>query len=798
MIINYLKLAFRRLLKDKLFTVLNVTGLTVGIAAFIMIFLYVRHELSYDKFHSKVDQIYGIGFKASAADGKQRWETFTIKGAALMRDRIPEMKLMTQVSGVREGSLITVGESGFYEEGLIQTDENFFEIFDFPILQGTAPLNEPSAAVVTASVASKYFPNQNPIGELMEIEGYGTYEIKGLVSDPPKNSHIQFKIIISNYNDMQERLSSMPEGYQWSRTASNYILFAQEPDVNTIQQKMSALTATDFPERMKHTNEAGEVESRGYLIPFGDIHLKSGFSNSRNPVGSMFYVYVFSSIGLLILFIACFNYINLVTARSLKKAKEIGLRKVVGAQRKEIIIQQMTEASLFTFLSVFLAFALAERLLPYFNQMVGTQLELHYLSWDFILFVTGLSTIVAFIAGYYPAFKLSKFSAINGLKGGTTKTKSGMRRALVLFQFFIAQALIICTFIIQSQLSYLQNKSLGYDREQVLFIETHGELKDRGELFRSELESIPGVASVSMSNSMFDYNSIVFMQYKDIDGFEGSNPDDTFVPHVFELDAEFLNTMGLSMVAGRAFDELEETSSDAIIVNETTVKQLGWKEPLGKELTVWGEKKRVVGVVRDFHDESLKVTVKPAILLLGENLAAFANVKVSSNDITATMDAIEEKWEGLVPERPLTYQFYDDFFDAQYRKESRLGNVFNIFSTVAISISVLGLIGLTTFSAQQRLKEFGVRKVLGARVVQLVGQLSKEFIWLLVIAFALATPLTYYFMSDWLAEFNYRIDIGVVIYLLAIITTLTICLLTVAVQSFKVARFNPAEVLRAE
>ncbi len=798
MLQNYLKLALRRLQKERLFTLLNITGLTVGIAAFILLFVYVRHELSYDTFHSNAEDIYVIGFEANGRNGATRWERYMSRGGELMRDRIPEMEMMTQVSGLRGSNLVKIGESSFYESEIIQTDDKFFKVFDFEMLSGVDKLDEPDKAVITSSMSHKYFGDESPIGKLIEIDGYGEFEVTGLMNDPPANSHLQFKLIVSNYQEVQRLAGQTVEVYRWGTLSYHYVMFADGVDPDQVQLKMDELGAADFPKGMTEKLEDGRVTSRTFLHPFTDIHLRSDFSSPFSPTSSMLYIYVFSSIGVLILFIACFNYINLITARSIKKSKEIGLRKVVGAKRREIIFQQMTEAGLFTFLSVVLAFAMSERLLPLFNDMIGTRLELSYQSIDFILLVSGLTLVVSFIAGYYPAFRLSKFSPVNGLRGSKApKGKTGMRRGLVLFQFFITQGLIICTFIIQSQLSYLQHKSLGYNREHTLFIDTHGELKDRGGLFRSELESIPGVKNVSMSDGRFDWNAIIFLAAKDIEGFAGTDTDD-IVPSVFHVDSSFVKTMDMKTVAGRAFHELENPTTAHIMVNETIARLFGWKDPVGKTINIFEEKRTVVGVVQDFHDESLKVEVKPAILMLEENPNSFANVRLNASNITETLDAIEDKWDALVPERPFGYQFYDAFYDAQYKKEQRLGNIFNAFSAVAISISILGLIGLTTFSAQQRLKEFGVRKVLGAKVVQLVGLLSKEFMWLMGLGFVLVAPVTYYFMNDWLTEFVYRIDIGATVYLLAVLTTMLICVFTVGFQAFKVTRFNPSEVLRNE
>lgn len=798
MLKNYLKLALRRLRRERLFTLLNITGLTVGIAAFILLFVYVRHELSYDTFHSNAEDIYVIGFEANGRNGATKWEKYMSRGGELIRDRIPEMEMTTQVSGLRGSKLVKIGESSFYETGIIQTDDKFFKIFDFDMLSGVDMLGEPDKAVITSSMSKKYFGEESPIGEMIEIDGYGQFEVTGLMSDPPTNSHLRFELVVSNYQEVQRLARQKEEVYRWGTLSYHYVLLADGVNPDEVQRKIDELGAADFPKGMTETLEDGSITSRTFLLPFTDIHLRSDFSSPFSPTSSMLYIYVFSSIGLLILFIACFNYINLITARSIRKSKEIGLRKVVGAKRREIILQQMTEAALFTFLSVILAFAMSERLLPYFNDMIGTRLELSYQSIDFALLVSGLTVIVSFIAGYYPAFKLSKFSPVNGLRGSKTpKGKAGMRRGLVLFQFFITQALIICTFIIQSQLSYLQNKSLGYNREHTLFLDTYDELKGKGNLFKAELESIPGVKNVSMSDGRFDWNAITFLTSKDFEDFAGTESEE-IVPSVYHVDKSFIQTMGMNTVVGKAFHELENPTTDGVMINQTLAKVCGWDDPIGKSINFFEGKKTVVGVLEDFHDESLKLEVKPVMMVLEENPDYTANIRLNATNMEETMDAIEARWNEFVPARPFSYQFYDAFYDAQYKKERRLGNIFNAFSLVAISISILGLIGLTTFSAQQRLKEFGVRKVLGAKVVQLVGLLSKEFVWLLGLGFILAAPITYYFMSDWLTEFVYRIDIGITVYILAVLATVLICMFTVGVQAFKVARFNPSEVLRNE
>ncbi|MBO3700661.1 ABC transporter permease [Roseivirga sp. E12] len=800
MIRNHLILALRRLKKDKFFSFLNITGLTVGVASFILLMLYAQFELSFDKFHEKADEIYVLADEYHTRNGKERSERYRTTYAALLKQNIPELGKMAMVGGAGANYLVKIGGSSFYEDQVLMTNDEFFEVFDFDLVIGDNDLNTPKKAVISQSIAKKYFGEENPIGAVLELfktELVGQFQITGVVADPPKNSHIQFSILLSNVDDITDALGRL--GENGGSVTANYVLIPKGSDFKEIDKKVETFILENWPEEQIRKNDEGELMGKPFLFPYTDIHLKSDFGWALFPVSDITYVYLFSIIAILILAIACFNYINLVTARSVKKLKEIGVRKVLGAQKRQIIRQNMVESFLFTFISVFLAFAIAERVIPFYNQLIERELSLSYWSLEFFAFVFGLSLLVSFAAGYYPAFKLSRFKAISALAGGkNAKGKSGFRRGLVFFQFLIAQLLIVATLIIQSQLSYIQNKNLGYDREQLVYINTYGELRNNVDVFKSKLEQIPNIRALSVSDGIFNKNGITFFSSQEIYGPE-TDKKGYVVVDILNVDSAFMSTTGMEMLLGDPFHRLgAQGPTTAMVINEACQKKFGWENPLGQQMEVWGAQRTVVGVVKDFHNESLKANVKPAMLVLDDDVHSFVSLKLVGVDVSNTMKQIESTWNSMVEDRPLTFQFYDDYYDSQYRKEMRLGQIFNVFSSIAIFISILGLIGLTAYSAEQRLKEFGIRKVLGAKVKQVMFLLSKEFVILIALAFLVASPIVYYGINSWLEQFAYRIDLGPEIFAFGLLATLSISLLAVANQALKVSKVNPTEILRNE
>lgn len=800
MIKNYIVVAYRTLVRDKFFSLLNLFGLTVGITSFLLISLYVKYELSFDKFHTNLDRIYSYATLYYSPEGTSGSDSFSLMAGEILEDNIPEIEELVQLHGGYK-KLLNIGQETYYEDQWYYSDNSFFNTFDFEVLRGSPNLEEASSVAITESIARKYFGDKDPIGETIKLEKTEEYLVTAVVADPPKNSYIQFSLIFSEVNMLNELENlKREEDPKWSRAPNTYFLVSPGTTQEALIAKMKAVGDERFNSRFFRDKE-GNSTFAPHLMPYKDIHLKSEFTSGISPTGDIRYVYLFSSIAVLILIIACVNYINLATAKSLKRSKETGLRKVIGADRGQLLKLYITESIVLTSISVLIAFAIAERLLPYYNSLVDRNIELSYASVEFFFTVIVLNLSVGVLAGLYPALKLSGYKPVDAIRGAKAPGgKKTVRRGLVLFQFLIAQMLIVSTIVIQSQLSYLQNKDLGYNREQTLYLNTHEELGGKGSVFKEAIEKIPNVELSAYSNGVFTRGAITFFKLNEIEGNENSESDDFIIADLFGGSQEFLDVLEIELVLGRKFDlENQSDEREAIIINESAAKRFGWDEPLGKKLKVWGTKDRyVIGVMKDFHNESLKAEITPTFVVLDKGSTQYLNLRIRSDDMSETLAKIESSWNDLVPDRPIEYTFYDDKFNEQYRTEQRLGNIFFIFAALAIGISLLGLIGLTAFTAEQRLKEIGIRKVLGASVNQLMLLLSREFVLMSVAAFVIAVPISYYVMDDWLTAFKYRVSIGVAVYGIAILASIGVSWLVVCFQSVKVARNNPTNILRSE
>ena len=794
MLRSYFITAFRHFRRDKFFSILNLFGLTIGVTAFILLMLYVKHELSYDKFHQDGERIYVMAEKGHDVNGPINNERYLFGLSLKLQELVPDLAEMVHITFNGEG-LIEIGNERFYEQKVHYTNQSFFDVFSFEILQGKPDFSKPLQAVISQRLAEKYFLGESPVGKPISINNR-EYQIAAVIENAPANTHIQYEVLLSNEELIAKGRKEYPNEYGGS-VAVTAVKIPAGKSIEDLEVKVRKVIDEVFVESKRTKYENGEFVGGTYMVPFRDVHLKSLFNWNTFPVSDIRYVYLFSSIAVLIILIACFNYVNLATARSLKKMKEVGVRKVLGADRKQIVRQTIIESSLFAFFSVLIAFAIAERLLPAYNNLIDRHLELSYWSVEFLVFVFGLSILVGLVAGIYPALRMSNFKALKALTGReSVREKSGVRRGLVWFQFFIAQGLIVATMIIQAQLNYLQNKDLGYDREALLYIDAKAGVKDNSQAFKEEVLRISGVEQVSLTNGVLGRYSVSFKPMKDIEGHEDS--EDYLIMDSFDVDTAFVSVMGMDFIQGGDFNSSDQIApNQALIVNEAFIEKLGWEEAIGRKFSLWGEK-YIVGVVKDFHNESLKATVKPAVLSLDENPFSFINIKINTQNTRETVQLIEAKWNEFVPEQPFQFHFYDDVYDAHYTSEIRLGMVFNIFSGIAITISILGLIGLTSFAVEQRLKEFGVRKVLGAKIKQLVFLLSKEFVMLILIAFVVAGPIAYFALTGWLEGFEYKVQIGAFTFVTALSVTLIIALLSMTYQFRKVSRVNPTEILRNE
>lgn len=805
MIKNYFKIALRNLFKNRLYSAINILGLAVGLGCVLFIAVYVIHELSYDKFHTNYNNLYRVT-ESIQADGTA--DSYATTYSALAPALAQEFPSIEKVTHLYPSSGLVTGpdNTSYQEDGIVLADSTFFEMFSFPFIKGNpaTALDQPLTVVITEQVAAKFFGDDDPVGESLRLKDSRNtfdFEITGVVKNPPSNSHIQFDYVIS--------FESLSRLRPWEYNVKYYPPMYTYVQLNN-REAVPALES-QFPEfeEKYYGNAYAEASSFG-LQPISEIHLYSNLQNELSANFDITYIYIFSGIGLFILIIACINFMNLATARSAKRGMEVGMRKAMGAQRGQLVGQFLGEAIIMTILGFGLSLIFVEAVFPYFNNLTGYELSLSYLgSWDAILPISFALIGIGILAGSYPAFYLSSFKPIQTLKGERITEKSSItsfRRGLVVFQFCISTALIFATIIITQQLDYIQNKKLGFEKEQVLIMpirETANQFNIS--TLKEEIERIPGVQSVSAASGLPGIKS-------GISGFmvtPEDNPADSVVMQTLTVDHDYLQTLGLNLVKGRDFSEAFSTDEEqAFIINETAAKRLGWSEnPLDKELTLSfyitdlvRKKGKVIGVVEDFQYNSLHNDIDPVVIHVFKRTFYhdYLSVKLSSANIRNIASGIEEKWSAFNPERPFEYFFLNTTFDSMYHSEAKLSSIFKIFAFIAILIACLGLLGLASYSIQQRVKEIGIRKVMGAKISDIVMLLGKDFTLLVVIAQVLALPLVYIFMNRWLSNFADQTSISIWGFILCSAAVLVVSWFTIGVQSIKAALVNPVQSLRSE
>ncbi|TSD66896.1 FtsX-like permease family protein [Inquilinus sp. KBS0705] len=794
MIKNYFKIALRNLWRHRGFSFINITGLSVGITACFFIFMYVAFELSYDRFHTKADRIYRI-----VTDIKTPSETINTgvtswAFAPNLKLDFPEVESFVRISG---GSfLVRKGNVKFQEERSIFADSTFFKVFDFKLLKGNpnTALSAQASVVFTETAAKKYFGNTDPVGQTILITGDAIPAlVTGVMKDIPENSQIKADMLISMSSLTQKFSKGIEE--QWGNYgAVSYLLLKPGTDWKVLQSKFPA-----FMEKRNGTEaKKSQMFATLFLEPLKDVYLHS--KRGGLETGSISNVYVFSIVAVFILLIACINFINLTTARSVERAKEVGIRKVVGAAKGELAGQFMGETVVLCLIAFVITVILSVLLLPVFNQLSGKTISPGIFStpW-YVLSLFGLSVGIGLLAGIYPAIVLSSFKPVLVLKGRfSTGTKGSLlRKSLVVAQFSISIALIIGTIIVYNQMDFMRNRDLGFSKDQTLVMDTNG---DPGkEAFKQSVSLLPGVKSTTLSSSVPGGGNAG--AYSEIENKKGdlqiANLDLYFV------DFDYVNQFKIKMVAGRPFskDFMSTDTSQAMLLNEEAVKMFGYSSPqqaIGRRFKQWGREGKIVGVMKDFHFRSLQEKIKPLSMRVELRNLNMVSVKVSSANLPATIAGVEAKWKELIPNRPFSYFFLDEFFDRQYRSEERFGKLFFNFSILAIAISCLGLLGLASYSTYQRTREIGIRKVLGASTPGIVNMLSVDFMKLVAISFIIATPVAWYFMYKWLQDFAYRIDIQWWVFLLAGVMAMVVALVTISFQAIKAALSNPVKSLRSE
>lgn len=813
MLRNYLKIAWRNLLRNRTFSFINITGLAVGLGCFLLIALYVLDELSFDRYYNKTENIYRI-------NGDARWggqelhvaETSDMMGPILKED-YPQVEEYTRIySHSGDVKLIRKDNEYITETRTAYVDSTFFNVFAFPALEGNTltALNVPHTVVITASTAARYFGSAgSAIGKMLEVQEGGKdipYKVSAVIADIPGNTHFHFDLLFS--------MKSLD--YKWGQLGNanfhTYLVLRPGTNYKAFEKKFPDYINKHLIPIMKDFQiySMADLEKSGNrfsfsLIPVTQIHLYSDRQGGEelSPPGSVQYVAIFSAVALFILLIACVNFMNLTTARSIGRAREVGVRKVLGTDRRELVMQFLIESILMVFLSLLIGIGITFLALPFFNSLSGKTMTLASLFSPVILpLMIALPFAVGLLAGSYPAFFLSGFKPIEVLKGRLKAgTKSGgLRSALVIVQFTISIVLIIGTIVVFRQLHYIQTRDLGFNKEQVLIVDGADALGSNADAFKKEVTQLSGVKAGTLSAFLPVSKSArnVYNIFKD----PVQTASNSFNIATWAIDDGYFSTIGIKVLKGRNFSPGFRTDSSSVIINEAAARILGYADPIGKNVYTFNDAGKptaypIVGVVKDFNFETLHHEVGPLMFTL-QRSTGLASFKVNTSVIAPLITQVRNKWAALAPGAPFSFRFLDDSFNEMYQSEQQVGKIATIFSVLAILISCLGMFGLATFVAEQRTKEMGIRKVLGASVQGIVGLLSADFIKLVVIAFFIATPLAWWIMNKWLQDFVYRVNFSWWIIPASGLAALLIALVTVSFQAIRAAVANPVRSLRME
>ncbi|GAB4051160.1 ABC transporter permease [Spirosoma litoris] len=794
MLTNYIKIAWRNIFRDKFYSVINILGLTIGVTCGMLLLLYVTDELSYDRYHTNASKIYRIVANIREPDKTNHWVGIQAPLAQTLKEQYPFVENYVRFFP-SDRITFRQGEKRLYEDNIYSADSTVFDIFSYKFVEGDpkTALNTPGSVVLTQKTAQKFFGSGSALGNAIQTDDTTSFRVTGVIEDVPKNSHLTFNALLS-LNQRQRQANSWDNFY-----VTSYLVLAKNADLRVLESKFPQL----YEKYMAPIFKKMGIRISYDLQPLTSIHLYSKLEGEQS--GNIGYVYTFSAIAFFMLLLASINYMNLATARSAKRAKEVGLRKVMGSIRGALIAQFLTESVLMTTISLIASGFLVWGLLPFFNTVSGKELQFEaLLQPQFLLIVLAIVVFTGFISGSYPAFYLSAFAPAAVLKG-TFNMGGGsfFRKSLVVAQFSISLIMLICTWIVYQQLSYMRNKDLGYDRNQVLTIDYQDrQSASQYNAFKKSLLANANIQRIASASAPANYISgrVIFT----VESNTGMK-EMGFKPLV--IDHDYLGTMGMKLIEGRDFSEkIPADTSNSVLVNQAVVDRMGWKNPLGKKIMLGsrsqaGQKApniaQVVGVVKDFHQQSLYNPIEPLIILY-HPANPVMQIKVKAKDVDQTLAFIGQKWREIYPDRLFEYRFLDQDFESIYRADELRGQIFTAFSALTILIACLGLFGLATFTTEQRVKEIGVRKVLGASVSSVVVLLSKDFTKLVVFSFPIAIPIAYVSMSRWLQSFPYKTDIGIWVFVGSCLLTLLICWLTVIYQSLKAALVNPVKSLRSE
>lgn len=810
MIKNYFKIAFRNLVKNRMFALLNIIGLSFGLAGFIFITTYVLDELSYDRFHTQADRIVRLNAHIHIGESKMDMARTSDVTGSILRNEYTEVEDFTRLYTSSGSKLVRKGDKWINEAQVAHADSSFFRIFSYQALHGRLDraLTAPNSVVLSRSAAERYFNSTDVVGKTLETNDAGNtvYQITAVIEDMPRNSHFHYDFLFA-----MENAAYGNWGELLSHNFTTYILLRNATDGPLLESHLEEYVHKHCLPAAKQFMDVTDIETLRLqgnvfyydIIPITDIHLRSNLMGELSPNSSFQYVYIFSAISLFILLIACVNFMNLSTARSANRAKDVGVQKILGASRSGVAGQFFAESLLLALGGIILAIGFVALTVPLFNELSGKEFKIN----DIInfrslpLFVL-LLLFVGLIAGYYPAVYLSAFNPRQILKSHTviTSGKSIFRSSLVVFQFTISIVLIVGTFIVTTQLRYIQHKKLGYERENILLINDYHALGNQTKAFRDEILNLPNVKTGTISGFLPVSNSN-----------RSDNPyaretvmtaNNSVQLQTWRVDEQYIPTLNLELVAGRNFSSARQADSSGVILNETAIKHFGFGEdPIGQQIHFqFGHgiaSYHIIGVVKDFNFESLRDPVTPLGFFLGysPSQAAF---KIETTNLPLLLSRMEDKWNELAPGFSFDYRFMDEAFDSMYRAERRMSRLSLTFAAMATGIACLGLFGLAAFMAEQRSKEIGIRKVLGSSITGIVTMLCKDFVKLVFIAIIIAIPIAWWTMNKWLEDFTYRIDTSWWIFALTGTIAIIIALLTVSTQAVRAARANPVDSLRNE
>ncbi|MFL5741294.1 MAG: ABC transporter permease [Flavisolibacter sp.] len=805
MLRNYLKIAYRNLMKYKFISFINLFGLTVGLTCCLLILAFILQELSYDKYQPYADRTYRISRSFHDERGVVSLHLGAIAPpfAPLLKNEFPEIEKMTRL--LPNGNTAFVyGDKKFYEKKVFFADEHLGEVFKVDVLKGNlrSALENPFSIMITDEIARKYFGSEDPMDKLVKLDNNIPCKVSGVFKPFPANTHLHADVLIS-FNTLRDSSIYGEKNLEtnWGNNSFlTYIVLPEKYDPKKLEARFPAFLDKVYHFPKEPAGFKGSKVTHLYLGKMTDIHLKSHLDYEVEDNGDMKRVYIFSIIALFILLIACINYMNLSTARSILRAKEIGIRKTIGAERKEIITQFLSESVLVAWAAIIIAFLATSLLLPWLNKTSGQQISLSILlNWKVLLPLFLAPFVVGIISGIYPALFMSSFQPVRVLKGlFKVGGNISLRQALVITQFAISIVLIISTAVVFGQLRYMQHKSLGFDKEHIVVLNNTSAFGKQFESFRTDLLSNPDVKDVARSSRI--------PSGRLLDAMDVAVPmGDTVKPLTVDLkfvgiDYNFIPSYGMSFQAGRNYSNDYKTDSNAFILNEAATRVLGWnpQQSINRELVYGGIRGRVIGVVKDFHFESLHQPILPIVFMVSPNYFNCVSIKLAGTHLPTALGYVEKSWKKYLPDTPFDYGFLDDRFAQLYASEERQKIIFTTFACIAIFIACLGLFGLSAFSISQRIKEIGIRKVLGAQVSNIVTLLSADFMKLVGVASLLAFPLAWYAMHKWLQDFAYRIAIPWWIFLLAGIVAAVIAFATISLQAIKAAVANPVKNLRTE